>query len=220
MPVVPQKVLVTGFEPFGGNAINSSGEIALAFDGKSIGSARVVGRVLPCEFHKCDRLLPALLKRHRPAAVVCLGLAGGRAGIHVERVAINVDDARIPDNAGIQPIDTPVVAGGPVAYWSTLPLKAIVAALRQAGVTAAVSQTAGTFVCNHVFYLLMHTLATGPARRGVRAGFVHVPWTPEQPAAQDGQPSLALAAQIAAVRSIIVTTLTQPELRVSGGAEH
>lgn len=213
-------VLVTGFEPFGDDTLNPSGEIARALDGTAIESTRVVGRVLPCVFRECCRLLAEHLKEHRPVAVICLGLAGGREGIHVERVAINVDDARIPDNAGIQPIDTPVVESGPTAYWSTLPLKAIVTRLRNEGVAAAVSQTAGTFVCNHLFYYLMHTLATDRRSRAIRAGFVHVPWLPEQPAATRGQPCMALVAQIAAVRTLIATTLTQTELKAPGGAEH
>lgn len=213
-------VLVTGFEPFAGDTLNPSGEIARALDGTEVKSVRVVGRVLPCAFRECERAMADLLGKHRPEAVICLGLAGGRDGIHVERVAINVDDARIPDNAGIQPIDTPVVESGPAAYWSTLPLKAIVASLRNEGVVAVVSQTAGTFVCNHLFYFLMHTLASNRKSRAIRAGFVHVPWLPEQPAARIGQPSMALPAQIAAVRTLIATTLTQSELRVAGGAEH
>jgi pyroglutamyl-peptidase len=213
-------VLVTGFDPFAGDTLNPSGEVARALDGAVIESARVVGHVLPCTFRGCEQSLAALLEKHRPVVIICLGLAGGRDGIHVERVAINVDDARIPDNAGIQPVDTPVVESGPAAYWSTLPLKAIVARLRQEGVTAAVSQTAGTFVCNHLFYFLMHTLATKRKHRTIGAGFVHVPWLPEQPAARNGQPSMPLAAQIAAVRTLIGTTLVQRELRVPGGAEH
>lgn len=213
-------VLVTGFDPFGGDTLNPSGEIAKALDGAEIESARVVGRVLPCTFRGCERELAGLLRVHRPVAVVSLGLAGGRDGIHAERVAINVDDARIPDNEGIQPIDTPVVESGPAAYWSTLPLKAIVTSLRDSGVTAAVSQTAGTFVCNHLFYFLMHTLATDGDSHAIRAGFVHVPWLPEHQAARNGQPCMTLAEQVAAVRTVIITTLSRPELRVPGGAEH
>jgi pyroglutamyl-peptidase len=153
----------------------------------------------------------------RPTLVLALGQAGGRDGFTVERVAINVDDGRIADNAGRQPIDEPVVPGGPAAYFATLPIKAMVAALQRAGWPAAVSQTAGTYVCNHVFYGLMHNLRR---RRRVRAGFMHLPWLPEQAAAQAGQPSLPLAVQTAGVRLALQTALaTAADLHASGGAE-
>ncbi len=133
----------------------------------------------------CLRLLDELITAHVPRLVLCTGQAGGRAALSLERVAINIDDARIPDNAGAQPIDTPVLAGGPAAYFSTLPIKAMLAALLAGGIRAEVSQTAGTFVCNHVFYGLMHRLATDPGCAGVRGGFVHLPWLPQQ-----GHPSM------------------------------
>ena len=178
-------ILVTGFEPFGGERRNPSREIALALHGRSLADWRVVGAVLPCVFGGSIAELKKLLRAHRPELVVCLGQANGRADITPERVAINMDDARIPDNAGAQPVDRPVVRGGPAAYWSTLPLKAIVATLRARGLPSSVSQTAGTFVCNHLFYGLMHALR---GRRGVRGGFIHVPLLPEQ--ATRSQPSL------------------------------
>ena len=124
-----------------------------------------------------------------------LGQAGGRTEISIERVAINVDDARIPDNLGRQPIDAADrQADGPAAYFSTLPIKAIARDVRAAGIAAAVSNSAGTFVCNHVFYALMHRLATTPALAHARGGFVHVPYTPEQVAGKAGVPSMPLAA--------------------------
>ena len=145
--------------------------------------------------------------------VLCVGQAGGRAAIGLERVAINVNDARIADNAGQQPVDEPVVAGGPNAYFSTLPLKACVQALKAAGLPAEVSNTAGTFVCNHVFYSLMHALAQHTGRPAVPAGFVHLPWMPEQ-----GKPSLPLADMTQALRLIAQTTLLTPnDLRLPGG---
>jgi len=129
-----------------------------------------------------------------PDIVLCVGLAGGRAALSLERVAINIDDARIPDNAGAQPLNLPVLAGGPAAYFATLPLKAAVAALRDAGLPAIVSNSAGTFVCNHLFYGLMHLAAT--RRPGLRGGFLHVPYLPEQTAHHAnsgwGAPSMAL----------------------------
>jgi pyroglutamyl-peptidase len=209
-------ILVTGFEPFGGERLNPSQDIAWALHGRVIAGRRVVGAVLPCAFGASLLELKKLLRLHRPELVVCVGQAGGRAEITPERVAINVDDARIADNAGAQPIDRPVVRGGPAAYWSTLPVKAIVAALRKEEIPAAVSQTAGTFVCNHVFYGLMRALER---RRGVRGGFIHVPYLPGQ--AGRGQPSLPLATMTAAVALAVAISLgRRTDLRAAGGATH
>lgn len=209
-------VLLTGFEPFGGASRNPSGEIALAWHGRDVAGARVVGAVLPCVFGRARRELDQLLRRHRPSVVLCLGVAAGRAAITPERVAINVDDARIPDNACRQPIDHPVVRGGPVAYWSTLPVKAIVADLRARGLPAEVSQTAGTFLCNHVFYALMYAIRR---RTGVRAGFVHVPAMSE--AAAPGEPSLPLAVLTEATGAMLTTILrNRRDRREVGGANH
>ncbi|MFM1992004.1 MAG: hypothetical protein RJA99_4961 [Pseudomonadota bacterium] len=209
-------ILLTGFEPFGGESVNPSWLIASALDGETIGGARVHAQRLPTAFRASLRVLRAALRRHRPVLVVALGQAGGRAELSIERVAINVDDARIPDNAGARPIDVPVVRGGPAAHFSTLPIKAIVAALRARGVPAAVSQTAGTFVCNHVFYGLQHALAG----TRVRGGFVHVPYLPEQAAAWPGEPSLPLATMVDGVREALRVALAHrgPDLREDGGA--
>lgn len=186
-------ILITGFEPFGGMDLNPSQEIARQLNGHVIAGRRVVGRILPCVFGAANVELRALLQEFEPEIVLAVGQGDGRAEVTPERVAINVDDARIPDNAGVQPVDRRIVAGGPAAYWSTLPIKAIVAALRAHEIPASVSQTAGTFVCNHVFYGLMHALR----RRGGRGGFIHVPWLPEQ--AKRGQPSLPLPTMVEAV---------------------
>ncbi|MBS0633347.1 MAG: pyroglutamyl-peptidase I [Verrucomicrobia bacterium] len=216
-------ILITGFEPFGGELRNPSQEIAQALDGRMIGKAQVVGAVLPCVFGESMRELKRLLRVHQPALVLCLGQAGGRADITPERVAINVDDARIPDNAGAQPVDRPIVRGGPAAYWSTLPVKALVAALRKNGVPAAVSQTAGTFVCNHVFYGLMHELSRGKGQgkggaAAVRGGFIHVPFLPEQ--AHDGQPCIELEDMVAAIEIAATVALkTRRDVRARGGVE-
>jgi pyroglutamyl-peptidase len=208
-------LLLTGFEPFGGASTNPSREIARALDGKSAGRHRIVGAVLPCVFGGASRELDRLLRRHRPAVVVCLGVAEGRAGITPERVAINLEDARIPDNAGVQPRDRPVVRGGPAAYWSTLPVKAIVAALARHGIPAAVSHTAGTFVCNHVFYALLHNVR----RRRVKAGFIHVPAAVAR--SRSRVPGLPLATQIRAVAlALEVTARRRRDLRRAGGTEH
>lgn len=209
----PPRVLLTGFDPFGGDALNPSWLIAQALHGKRIAGHRIVAAQLPTEFGASLQRLRALMAAHRPALVVCLGLAATRAGLSLERIAINVDDARIADNAGAQPIDTPVVAGAPAAYFSTLPIKAMQQAIQAAGVPAEISQTAGTFVCNHVFYGLMHILATQPAHRHTRGGFIHVPWLPEQ-----GTPSMALDDLVRGLRlAVRVALTTREDVKVSAG---
>lgn len=203
-------VLVTGFEPFGGDVINPSAQIAQALSGRRWQDDVVLGEILPCVFDRSRTRLRELIAQHQPSVVLCLGQAGGREGIQIERVAINVDDARIPDNEGVYRTDQTIVAGGPVAYWTTLPFRAISRELSLHGTPVFISQTAGTFVCNHVFYALMHELATF-AHPVHAAGFVHVPWLPEQPGAQRGEPSMALAQQVAAIeRAIKVCLREQP----------
>ncbi len=212
-------VLITGIEPFESDPTNPSWDIARALDGERIGEATVVARQLPCVFGLANRELVEAIEATRPSLVLALGLASGRGEISVERVAINVIDARIPDNAGNQPVDVPVVADGPAAYFSTLPIKAIVHALRAAGVPAAVSQSAGTYNCNHLFYGLMHHIATRAPQ--VRGGFIHVPATPELAARHPGRPSLPLDGQIAGIRVAVRTALaTHSDLKLSGGALH
>lgn len=208
-------ILVTGFEPFGDEPVNPSQEIARQLHGLQFDRYRVVAGLLPCVFGASRLELRRLMKQHSPAVVICLGLAAGRSEVTPERVALNVDDARIADNAGEQPLDRPVVRGGPAAYWSTLPIKAIVTALQARRIPAAVSQTAGTFVCNHVFYGLMHDLARQGARRSVRGGFIHVPAVP---VAGRKRPSLPLETSFEAVLTAIQTTLAvRRDVRAAGG---
>jgi len=182
-----KNVLLTGFDAFGGASINPSWLAVQALHGRKVLGHTLVAAQLPTVFDASLRELDALLRRHRPALVLCVGQAGGRKLLSLERVAINVNDGPLADNAGAQPVDTPVVHDAPVAYFTSLPIKAMLAALHEAGVGAEVSQTAGTFVCNHVFYGLMRSLATDPELRHTRGGFVHVPWLPEQ-----GTPNMAL----------------------------
>jgi len=209
-------ILLTGFEPFDGEAINPSWELARALDGQSIGDARIVARRLPCVFGEALAALRQGLDATRPGLVLALGQAGGRSELSIERVAINVDDARIADNAGAQPVDEPVVAGAPAAYFSTLPIKAMVAGLRAAGYPAGVSQTAGTFVCNHVFYGLQHALQGSP----VRSGFMHIPYLPEQAARlPHSPPSMSLSAMVDGVKLALALALdTEVDLRQGAGA--
>jgi pyroglutamyl-peptidase len=207
-------VLVTGFEAFGGAAVNPSWLAAQALQGREIASHRVVAAQLPTAFDRSLDALRGLLLRHTPALIVCTGQAGGRTALSLERVAINVNDARIRDNAGAQPIDTPVAPGGPAAYFSTLPIKAMLLALTGEGIRAEVSQTAGTFVCNHVFYGLMHELALRPELRATRGGFIHVPWLPGQ-----GQPSMQLEEIVEGLRLAIACALTtEHDVRQEAGA--
>jgi pyroglutamyl-peptidase len=209
-----QTILLTGFEPFGEDRINPSWEVAKALDGERIADARIAAARLPCVFGAALRSMDQLLERHRPSLVLALGLASGSSALAVERVAINLDDARIPDNAGAQPIDQPVVAGAPAACFSSLPIKAMVAAMRDAGYPASVSQSAGSFVCNHVFFGLLHRLNASP----VRGGFMHLPCLPIQVVAQPGQPSMALDTMVQAVRVALgVAWRTRVDIRETGG---
>lgn len=207
-------VLVTGFDPFGGASINPSWMAVQALHGRQVGGHRIVGAQLPTVFGHSLEVLRDLLHRHRPALVICTGQAGGRAALSLERIAINVNDARIPDNAGAQPVDTPVIAGGPAAYFTNLPIKAMLATLLAEGINAEVSQTAGTFVCNHTFYGLMYELATRKELSRTRGGLVHVPWLPAQ-----GQPSMRLDEMVHGIKLAIECALaTVTDIRKEAGA--
>ena len=205
-------VLLSGFAPFDGAATNESWEavreavpalVARGVDAEAV--------ELPVEFGTASERLAEAVRGLRPRLVVAVGLAAGRTAITLERVAINIRDARIPDNAGASPVDEPVVPGAPVGRFSTLPVKAMVAALTADGVPAAVSQTAGTYVCNDVFYALQHLLATDPALEGIRGGFVHVP---------SADVVDARSAARALVRMVEVALSTETDVRLAGGAEH
>lgn len=211
-------VLITGFEPFGGEAVNPSWEVVKQLDGVVIAGQPVAARQLPCVFGDALTVLNAALDELEPVLTLAIGQAGGRVDITVERVAINVDDARIPDNKGLQPIDVPIATDGPAAYFSTLPIKAIVAALRERGIPASVSQTAGTFVCNHVMYGLLHRLRD---KSGVKGGFIHIPYLPEQAAAHPGEASMAVGTVRAALETAIAVALRQDgDVKAVGGATH
>jgi pyroglutamyl-peptidase len=202
------KALVTGFEPFAGDAVNPAGEAVVGLPSR-LGELAIHTRVLPTVFGRAIAALEDALVTVRPDIVLCVGLAGGRAELSLERVAINVDDARIPDNDGQQPIDRPVAAGGPAAYFTGLPVKAAVAALREAGLPAIVSNTAGTFVCNHVFYGLMHVTAT--RQLPLRGGFLHVPYLPSQAARFNAAPSMALDQIVEGIRIILRVAAARTE---------
>lgn len=210
-------VLLTGFEPFAGESINPSWLMLEAFDGAVIDGHPVLSRCLPTAFGHSLLALAQHIETYQPDIVIAFGQAGGRSAVSIERVAINCDDARIADNAGSQPIDTRIFAHTQNAYFSTLPIKAGMHALHQAGIPAEISNTAGTFVCNHVFYGLMHMASERP---GMKAGFVHIPYLPDQAVRHPGAPSMDLAQLQRAVEIIIRCALAfDADLRLDAGRE-
>jgi pyroglutamyl-peptidase len=211
--------LLLGFEPFNGDDINPSQRIVAALDGERIAGHTVVSRTLPTEFARAVEMLAELIDEHRPSLVLALGQAGGRTGISIERVAINLIDARIPDNTGDHPIDVPVIDGAPNAYFSTLPIKAMLRALHEERIPASISNTAGTFVCNQVFYALAHLIAT--RHPSLRGGFVHVPYLPEQARRLGDVPWLDLPTMVEATRLCLrVALTTEEDLHFAAGATH
>jgi pyroglutamyl-peptidase len=202
------KALVTGFEPFGGDKINPARD-ALPLLPRRLGDIEIATWILPTVFGRALDALDDALTATRPDLVLCVGLAGGRAALSLERVAINLDDARIPDNDGRTPIDRAIVPDGPPAYFATLPIKAAVLALREAGLPAIVSNTAGTFVCNHLFYGLMHRAAA--SLPGLRGGFLHVPYLPAQAARIEGAPSVALADIVRGIEIVLAVAASRSE---------
>ncbi|MBN8889630.1 MAG: pyroglutamyl-peptidase I [Rhodospirillales bacterium 70-18] len=197
------KILVTGFEPFGGERLNPS-QAAIDRLPARLGGLRIATQLLPAAYAPSLGLLRAAIAREDPDIVLCTGEAGSRIDLTPERVAINVQDARIRDNEGDQPIDVAVVPGGPAAYFTTLPIKAAVHAMREAGLPASVSNSAGTFVCNHVFYGLMHYAAMRKAR--FRGGFMHLPYLPEQAANHPKAPSMALDCIVRGIEIVLTVS--------------
>lgn len=201
-------ILLTGFEPFGGEVTNPSWDAVQQLDGWQPDSETIVRAIqLPCVFDVSLAVLNAQIAVLEPVLVISVGQAGGRACFSLEKVAINYNDARIPDNQGLQPLATATVENGPVAYFSTLPLKYIVQQLRIKDIPAELSFTAGTFVCNHVFYGLMHTLASTPQ---IRAGFIHIPSSPAQ-ASRTPSPSMSTALVVEALKICIEASLLTSE---------
>ena len=187
-------ILLTGFEPFGKATLNPSGEII-----KQISGENIVTAILPVAYAQSAERLLQLIAEHNPDVVICLGQAEGRTQITPERIAINLDDARLADNQGVIRNDVPIIAGGPVAYESTLPIKEIVKAINDAGVPAAVSLSAGAFLCNHVFYLAQDYFKG----TNVRSGFVHVPLMDEQGPEFPGLPTMPLDQMVKAIRTML-----------------
>ncbi|MCL2571128.1 MAG: pyroglutamyl-peptidase I [Defluviitaleaceae bacterium] len=198
------KVLVTAFDPFGGESINPA-QVAVMLLPDEIDGITVIKRVLPVVFGRSAEILCEIIEEERPVAVISVGQAGGRPSITVERVAINIDDARIPDNDGVKREDTPIAIDGPAAYFSTLPIKAIVSDLKESGIPAAISDSAGTFVCNHIMYSALHWAALNQLE--LKAGFVHIPYLPEQTVDKPNMPSMSAENIIAGLVIIIKTVL-------------
>ena len=201
------KVLMTGFDPFGGESVNPAYEAVKALPGE-IEGAQIIKREVPTVYGKAARILKQEMEKIHPDIVICVGQAGGRAGISIEKVAINYRDARIQDNAGNQPQDCPILAEGTDAYFATLPVKKIVAELQKAGIPAQISYSAGTFVCNDIFYSLMHMAAN--EYPGIKAGFIHVPFIPLQVVdKENGTASMALDMIVEALEVAIRVSLAE-----------
>ena len=188
------KVLLTGFEPFGKATLNPSGEIV-----KRISGDNIITAILPVAYAQSAEALLALIEQHNPDVVISLGQAEGRTQITPERIAINLDDARLADNEGVSRIDEPILEDGPVAYESTLPIKEFVSAITAAGIPAAVSLSAGAFLCNHIFYVAQNRLKGTK----VRSGFVHVPLMDEQAGEFPGLPTMSIDQMVIAVRTML-----------------
>lgn len=201
-------VLVTGFEPFGGDAVNPSWDVCARLP-REIAGLRVETVRVPCEFRRAIETVAAAIERLEPALVISLGLASGRTHVGVERVAINVDDARIADNGGVQPIDQSIATNGPPAYFATLPVKAMVAAMHERDVPAEVSNSAGTFVCNHLMYGVLHFIAARRLR--VRAGFIHLPCSEAMVLSRRDVPSMSLETMARGVEAAIAAAHAHSE---------
>lgn len=208
------KIIVTGFDPFGGGNINPSIECVKALP--EIEGVELIRLELPTVFKESAVSLNEVINDVKPDAVLSVGQAGGRPGITLERIAINVDDARIPDNSCQQPIDEAIQEKGEAAYFTTLPIKRIVKAIREAGISAEVSNSAGTFVCNHIMYQAL--FAAAKADKPFKAGFMHIPFIPEQ---TTDKPSLPLEDSTKALQIAIETIrdyLNDEDIKVQEGA--
>lgn len=199
------KALITGFDPFGGESLNPAYEVVSGLESQ-IGDCQIVKLEVPTVFGRCLEVLESSLTKEKPDIVICLGQAGGETGIRLEKVAINLNDARISDNKGNQPTDEPIYADGENAYFTSLPIKAISKALKDQGIPSSISYTAGTFVCNHLFYGLMYMIKKNHPY--IKGGFIHIPYLPEQVVDKAKTASMSLDMMLAAIK-IIIETSTQ-----------
>ncbi|WP_418965004.1 pyroglutamyl-peptidase I [Cetobacterium sp.] len=211
------KVLITGFDPFGGESINPAWEAVKAME-NSLDGIEVIKLQIPTVFKKSAEKLFAGIEEHRPDVVICIGQAGGRYDISVERVAINMDDGRIPDNEGYQPIDTPVYEDGENAYFATLPIKGIVEEIKLAKIPASVSNTAGTYVCNHIMYSLLYYISKN--NLNIKGGFIHVPYITEQVVDKKNMPYMEVSTITKALECAVkALNKYKVDVKVSGGKE-
>ena len=213
------KILVTGFDPFGGEKVNPALEAVKSLPSE-IHGAEIHWVEIPTVFYKSAEVLETAIVRFQPDAVLCIGQAGGRASLTPERVAINQDDARIPDNQGNQPIDTPIRLDGQAAYFSTLPIKAMVQAIKEEGLPATVSNTAGTFVCNHLMYQALY-LADKKFPH-MRAGFMHIPYMTEQVVNKPNTASMNLTDIVRGIEAAIgaIVDYKDKDIKLVGGTTH
>lgn len=212
------KILVTGFDPFGGEPINPAIETVKRLP-DTIAGAQILKLEIPTVCHKSLCVIDKAISQYDPDVILSIGQAGGRPDITVERVGINVDDCRIPDNEGNQIIDEPVFPDGPAAYFVTLPIKAMVQKMQEKGIPASVSNTAGTFVCNHVTYGVCHLVAT--KYPGKRSGFIHIPFLPSQVVNKKNMPSMSQNMLVEGITAAIEAIVENDvDIRVSGGTTH
>ncbi|MCZ0717372.1 pyroglutamyl-peptidase I [Aerococcus kribbianus] len=214
------KILVTGFDPFGGEDKNPALEAVKRLP-DTIKGAEIIKLEIPTVFHKSADVVREKMREVQPDAVLNIGQAGGRYDLTVERVAINQDDARIPDNDGKQPIDEAIQADGAPAYFASIPVKAMVEAIRQEGLPASVSNTAGTFVCNHIMYQTLYIVVN--EFPDTKAGFMHIPYMSQQVVDKPGTPSMALddmVTGITAAIAAIVDYQDKDDIKAVGGATH
>lgn len=211
------KILVTGFDPFGGEIINPAIE-AVKLLPESINGAEIIKLEIPTVNHKSLEKIEAAILQYKPDVILSIGQAGGRADITVERIGINIDDNRIPDNEGNQPIDMPIFEDGENAYFVNIPIKRMVNSIRKVGVPASVSNTAGTFICNHVTYGVKYLIEK--KYHGKKSGFIHIPYLPEQVVDKPGQPSMALESIVKGIIAALeAITEDLNDIKVSEGKD-
>ena len=213
------KVLVTGFDHFGGEKLNPALEAIKSLPSE-IQGAEVRWLEVPTVFYKSAKILEEEIRIYQPDIVLCIGQAGGRKGLTPERVAINQDDARIQDNEGNQPIDRPIQLDGPPAYFSSLPIKAMVQAIKEEGLPASVSNTAGTFVCNHLMYQVLYLVEKEFPT--IKAGFMHIPYMMEQVIDKPNTPAMDLVDIVRGIEAAIRATIEygDRDLKLVGGETH
>ncbi len=210
------KILVTGFDPFGGESINPAIESVKKLP-DTILDAQIIKLEIPTVCHKSLAVIKDAIEKHNPDVILSIGQAGGRNDITVERIGINIDDCRIPDNEGNQIIDEPVYPDGPAAYFTTVPIKAMVKHIKDANIPASVSNTAGTFVCNHVTYGVSHMIHSTDKR----SGFIHIPFLPQQVLDKKGMPSMSLEMIVVGLtKAIEAIVLCDEDIKEIGGATH